>query len=197
MDLIDRLVDLKDPKLNRPVRVFIGGPSRAGKTTFTKCISMKLAQRGYRCVQIHLDYWILPVNERDHAHGVLQRFDIGRLSMDLGRLFSGETVEIRPYNPITRLRDTSPLLLAINKNADFVFVEGVIALADPHLRSFADLRIFVETTRFRRLKRLLQLYRDEKKIDREVYRSIIKEREVEEVLLVNTSKTWADETLIS
>lgn len=154
--------------------------------------SKLLSSSGLACQVITLDHWIIPLSERPIDSVVLNRFDITKLMKDLRDLLEGTQVSLYPYDTRTREKSKAILSIRLANELDYLIIEGVIALLLEDLRVMADLKLFVESNHFLRIKRLISLYRDEKKLQREDYKAIIRSRELEEVPLVSRSRNFAE-----
>jgi uridine kinase len=172
--------------------VSVAGCSRTGKTTFTQSLQQKFIDEGRKATIVQLDQWIIPAFEREKISTVTQRFNVQKIKVDLESLLAGNVIVLNDYQSQTRNRSEISRALQLSSDTQFVIIEGVVALLDPCLRSFGNLRVFIDVTNLTRLKRLISLYRDFKHLNSNEYRMIIRERENEEVKAVLNSSNHAD-----
>ena len=114
--------------------VFIGGPSRTGKSTLARCLQDALKQQGKSSVILSLDGWLKPATER--GPNVLERYDVPAL-MELITSLVGRTQERAVAVPIYSKNNTE-LKRRIQKTIqpeDVLIFEGTIAL---HLAKLAS-----------------------------------------------------------
>lgn len=107
--------------------VFIGGPSRAGKSTLARCLQDALKQQGKSSVILSLDGWLKPAAER--GLNVLERYDVPAI-LELMNSLMGRTKECMLSIPIYSKTDEQKRRV-IQKQVgvqDVLIVEGTIAL---------------------------------------------------------------------
>lgn len=172
--------------------ISVAGCSRTGKSTFTQSLRQKFLNEGRKATIVQLDHWIIPAFEREEISTVTQRFNVQKLKADLESLLAGNVIVLNEYQSQTRNRAEISRALQLSQDTQFVIIDGVVALLDPCLRSFANLRVFIDISNLTRLKRLISLYRDFKLLKSSEYREIIRERENEEVKAVLESSNYAD-----
>jgi pantothenate kinase len=115
--------------------VFIGGPSRAGKSTLARCLQDTLKQQGKSSVTLSLDGWLKPAAER--GLNVLERYDVPTI-LELMNSLVVRTKECMLSMPIYSKTDEQKRRV-IQKQVgpqDVLIVEGTIAL---HLAKLAKL----------------------------------------------------------
>ena len=110
--------------------IFVGGLSRAGKSTVAATLARELRLAGHDVVVIHLDRWILGLEER--GTGVLGRYDMNGIlaaARMLGERQSSGTAQISlpTYSRKTRRGLMNASRLVIDKKT-IVIWEGVVAL---------------------------------------------------------------------
>jgi histidinol-phosphate phosphatase family protein len=114
-------------KITAGEMVFIGGPSRAGKSTLARCLQDALKQQGKSSVILSLDGWLKPALER--GSNVLERYDAPAL-LKLITSLVGRTHEHAVTVPIYSKNNTE-LKHKIQKTIqpqDVLIFEGTIAL---------------------------------------------------------------------
>jgi histidinol-phosphate phosphatase family protein len=115
--------------------VFMGGPSRAGKSTLAHCLQDALKQQGKPSVILSLDGWLKPDSER--GPNVLERYDVpailGLINSLVG-LTQARTVTVPIYS-----KSNAQIKRKIEKTIkpeDVLIFEGTIAL---HLANLVNL----------------------------------------------------------
>lgn len=107
--------------------VFIGGPSRTGKSTLARCMQDALREQGKSSVILSLDGWLRAPQER--GSNVLERYDTSTL-LDLIQNLAGRTQAQVLTMPIYSKTDQQKQRV-IQKQItpkDIVILEGTIAL---------------------------------------------------------------------
>jgi uridine kinase len=122
---------------------------------------------------------------------VLERYECDRISDEVKKILAGKTIYPPVYEPVSRQRLTERSEQGLTLTQGVLLVEGVIALALPVLRQFAQLKIFVAAEDEIRLQRLQSFYRLRKGLEQEASH-IIAEREKEEVPFIKETAVWAD-----
>lgn len=188
--LADNLLHLRNQF--RPTIVGIGGLARSGKSTLAGRLLLQLQAFECSCSIISLDHWILPVNERPSNSSVIDRYSTVQLMADLDVLLGGNSIVMFPYDQLSRQRSKIALTLDDCSKSDFIIIEGVVALALEPLRSISDYLIFVEIGNRVRFRRLLSFYKEVKMLSPDVYRPLLRNRELEETPTIRNSKRFAD-----
>jgi uridine kinase len=147
---------------DRPLFIGIGGGSGSGKTTVAEALVDRLERR---VVLIQHDAYYrhsptLTFEQRsrvnyDHPDSL----ETELLVEHLGTLRDGHAVDRPVYDFAAHLRAAEIVRV---EPAPVVLVEGILVLADPHLRSELDLKIFVDTDPDVRLARRIQRDIDER-----------------------------------
>jgi len=172
--------------------VLIGGCSRSGKSTLAQELAEKCTYAGIPCQIMNIDSWLVSVDKRKPFSTVIERFDMVAVNLAVERIVKGQIVTPPVYNPITRRQIPGIGNDPISITSGILIIDGVITLADENLVKKSDFRIFVKISEYKRLRRLIDFYGRIKKIPREEYKKIIREREKEEVPLIKESSTRAD-----
>jgi histidinol-phosphate phosphatase family protein len=118
--------------------VFLGGPSRAGKSTLARCLQDALMKQGKSSVIFSLDGWLKPPSER--GTNVLERYDLPALleliNSLVGRI-QARTVTVPIYskvNSTNKAQKKREMEKTISPQ-DILIFEGTIAL---HLAKLAS-----------------------------------------------------------
>lgn len=109
--------------------VFIGGPSRTGKSTLAHCLQDALKQQGKSSAILSLDGWLKPAAERSLNANVLERYDVPTI-LELIKSLIGRAQECRLSMPIYS-KTNMQKVRAIQKQVglqDVLIFEGTIAL---------------------------------------------------------------------
>ena len=172
--------------------VLVGGCSRAGKSTLTRELSSLLNQVQIPNLVVSLDSWIVSYEKRPMNGGLLDRFEVPAILQAINALSRGERVCPPVYDPVSRRRISERADSALLLGEGILLVEGVPALAISELRNLAKFRVFVEIDEAIRLNRLRDFYHITKGLTLDNTEAIIRERELEEVKLINSTSNFAD-----
>jgi uridine kinase len=171
--------------------VLIGGCSRSGKTTLAQKLHRDIISSGVSAVIVGLDNWVLSVDKRTGKETVRERFQYAEIISGISKLHDGKPIALPVYDHKTRT-----ILPGVFKNINFdsgiLIVEGVISLDIAELRKISHLNIYVEIDDNTRIKRLMDFYMNYKGLPQAEVEAIIRERELEEVLVVKETKKYAD-----
>jgi uridine kinase len=130
--------------------VLISGPSSAGKTTFSKRLSIQLLALGIQPVAINMDNYFVnredtPIDENgEYDFEAIEAIDVPLFSRHLLDLFQGQTIQQPKFNFQTGTREIGPsLTLAVDQ---VLLIEGIHGL-NPRLVAglpdSATYRVFV------------------------------------------------------
>jgi histidinol-phosphate phosphatase family protein len=146
-------------KIGQSDWVFIGGFSRAGKSTFSQCYQDALKTHGLSSVIVSMDSWLL--GDSDRKEGVDGRYDLDELRHWMANLQtrSQETdINIPFYDRKTKTVRPSERRVKIGAD-DVIIFEGTLALliADsfPYINSH---RYFIEIDEEVRKERVIKQY---------------------------------------
>lgn len=153
--------------------VLVGGGSASGKTYVLKKVLEKLPKEKVTVVSLddyYKDFSDLPMEERvkinwDHP----KAFDWKLLNAQLSDLKNGKTIDKPIYDFTIHGRSNKTEKV---EPKDLIIIEGIMALVNKDLRSIGDLKVFISTSRERRLVRRIE--RDMKERGR-TYESIIEQ----------------------
>lgn len=123
--------------------VLIAGPSSAGKTTFSKRLSIQLRVLGLEPYAIEADdYFLDRVNTPLKEDGELdfesiKAMDVELLNEHLTKLLNGEEIETINYNFLTGSRELTEKNYKMNENS-ILIVEGIHALNEEMTHSISN-----------------------------------------------------------
>jgi uridine kinase len=188
--------NLQKKKPARNQLILIGGCSRSGKSTIAKLIHAELGLRGISSVIVSADHWLLPASQRRESSKVLDRYRIEELYGSITAMLRGECAQVFAYDEKTREFTGQHLNIVPPKKPFVILAEGVATLAISRLRRLSKFNLFVHENDSIRVKRLIRFYRDYKGLNRESYKSLIKEREFEEVPFIKSTEKYAHLTIV-
>ena len=127
----------------KPIVVGITGGSGSGKTLFMRKLMENLPDASLHSMDnYYIDIEKQPRDENNVENfDRLESIDIDRYTYDLKRLISGEAFEIDEY---TFNNDKSTSKKIHVKAASVLLVEGIFVLSVENIRSFMDLKLFVD-----------------------------------------------------
>lgn len=141
---------------DRPLFIGIGGGSGSGKTTVAEALVDRLERRvvlvqhdAYYRHSPHLTFEDRSRVNYDHPDSL----ETELLVEHLATLRDGRAVDRPVYDFAAHLRASEVVQV---EPAPVILVEGILVLAEPHLRSELDLKIFVDTDPDVRLARRVQ-----------------------------------------
>lgn len=123
--------------------ILIAGPSSAGKTTFSKRLSIQLRVLGLEPYAIEADdYFLDRVNTPLKEDGELdfesiKAMDVELLNEHLTKLLNGEEIETINYNFLTGSRELTKKNYKMNENS-ILIVEGIHALNEEMTHSISN-----------------------------------------------------------
>jgi D,D-heptose 1,7-bisphosphate phosphatase len=127
-------------KGDKPWILLIGGNSRTGKSTLASYLRILFSRKGLKVLQVGLDNWLLPKEQRGRNMNVYDRFRLPELVTDLKKLFGGEALTMTAYQ---NHPDRIPVQVTFDpKGVQIIIVEGVVALSSKELRELAGFRLF-------------------------------------------------------
>lgn len=180
--------------MNRPFMIGIAGGSGSGKTTVVREIIRAIDNQDV-LVMMHDSYYRdrsdVPLEERRRAnYDHPDALETSLMVEHLTQLQRWEPVDLPLYDFATYTRRSEALPV---QPRQVIIIEGILVLADERLRSFMDIKVFVETDSDVRLIRRLQ--RDVKDRGRSVdsvieqYQRTVRPMHLE---FVEPSKRYAD-----
>lgn len=177
-----------------PLVIAVGGQSRSGKSTLVALLALALRGQGLSARVLSLDNWLVSAGERTEAMTVRERYRYPDIERDIGRLLSGQKIELGRYDAYSR--STSPGAVFGLNGAACLIVDGVAALDIAGLREVASLRLFVETPEEVRRRRFFSFYRWKDMPDREI-EALYAKRLYDEVPIIDASRRHAHQTIRS
>jgi histidinol-phosphate phosphatase family protein len=183
------LVEKYQNRKKNPLLISVAGNARSGKSTLSAYLQQKFREHHIRVLKIELDHWILPENKRAECRNVYDRFRLDDIVSDIGRMLSGETIQVITYaNHPDRQSQT---LQYSAKNCDVILLDGIVALSHEFLRSISDFRIFMEIPEEVFYPRFIRYYRWRGKSAEEA-RSLMEKRKTDEYQLIEKESKFAD-----
>lgn len=153
--LIEHIMRLKEKKSR--IIVSISGKSRSGKTTLAKKLHDLLQEKSIKSQLIHLEDWILPIDQRTEGMNVYDRFNHKKLVKDFEKLFAGEEVKFHAYEGRTRKTDKDTHSYKLLEEG-VVIIDGVITLGLDIIYDASDETVFVEIKERVRYERIKETY---------------------------------------
>ncbi len=192
IELADLVVKIYTSNQEQKTIILIGGFARVGKSTLAKELHRKLENRNIKSQIITIDSWLVSFDKRKPDSKVIDRYHIENMISALKKLING--IEINPplYDPVSRTQIAEVGPEQVSFKSGILIIEGVIALALTELVNLATLKIHIEITDCKRLKRLVDFYKTIKGLPAKEYKRLILEREKEEIPYIKKSSQNAD-----
>jgi uridine kinase len=141
----------------KPLIIGIAGGTGSGKSTVARRVATALDAASIAFIDMdayYLDFSHLPIEERrqinwDHPNA----FDWELLLAHLRRLTAGQPIDKPEYDFVEHVRSKRTVPIAA---PEVVVVDGLLLLADPRVRAFCDVKVFVDTDADIRLIRRLR-----------------------------------------
>jgi uridine kinase len=178
--------------------VLIGGLARSGKSSVAQVLKESVQAFGRTAHVLSLDSWLKPPGERAEGRGVMARFDVDRLATTISGLVGSRrvhSIEVPIYDRARRSMYDRSAQIAIGPD-DLIILEGVPALAHPHLVKLAGVRVHVEMPEPERIGRLRADYRWRGESDAAVD-ALIASRAADESEPVQKARANADFTVMA
>lgn len=176
--------------------ILIGGYARVGKSTLAEKLNQKLKLRTIESQVVAMDSWLVSYNNRKPGSKVIDRYHTKNMANSLVDLIDGKVIYPPLYDSVTR----NQLLVNGHDPVSFkdgiLIIEGVIALAISELIERANLKINLEISNLKRYRRLINFYKEIKKLPSKDFKSLIKAREKEEIPFIKKLSHKADITFI-
>lgn len=163
--LVEHILRLKTKKSR--VIVSISGKSRSGKSTLAKKLHDLLKEQSINSQLIHLEDWIIPVDERTKDMNVYDRFNYQKLTNDFEKLLAGGEVKFHAYDEITRSTEKVTHSYKLIEEG-VVIIDGVITLGLDVIYDASDETVFVEIKEKERYERIKQTYMEKGLNDDEI-----------------------------
>jgi histidinol-phosphate phosphatase family protein len=178
--------------------VLIGGLARSGKSSVAQVLKESVQAFGRTAHVLSLDSWLKPPGERAEGKGVTARFDVDRLATTISPLVGSarfHSIEVPIYDRARRTMYDRWAQVSIGPD-DLIILEGVPALAHPHLAKLAGVRVHVEMPEAERIARLRADYRWRGETDAAVD-ALIASRAADECEPVQKAGAHADFTVMA
>lgn len=143
-------------KAIKPYVLAIGGNARSGKSNLASYLRMNFEQKGVKVLQIALDNWIIPEQDRAAEMNVFDRFNQAQIEKDIQLILEGNNVSKPSYknHPDSKTINIEYSLA----NNEVIIIEGVTALSSEQLRDLYTNSIFVSTDMDTHKKRFVDYY---------------------------------------
>jgi len=172
-----------------PWVLLIGGNARTGKSTLASYLRIAFKNAGHRVLQVALDNWLLPEDQRTESMNVYDRFQLKILENDIRNLLTGQPLLLSSY---TNHPERKPLPVEYSlEHADIVIIEGVVALSSEIIRQSAQLKIFTTLTPDLFRKRIDEYYRWRGRTTEDI-EDLVKKRKSDEYQLIEKESKLAD-----
>jgi mannose-1-phosphate guanylyltransferase/phosphomannomutase len=162
VSVINKLLEEK----HTPLVIGVCGRSRAGKTVVAHAIARVLIEQGVSCLQVRLDDWIVPAEDRVPNWSAEARNRVDALRGVVKSLRAGESVCAPGYDPVTR--GTSQTVTYDPRGHAVIVLEGSFA-GHRTIRDIVDFLVFAEVPAELQRARFAAFYRwkgfDESAID--------------------------------
>jgi D,D-heptose 1,7-bisphosphate phosphatase len=172
-----------------PWIILIGGNARSGKSTLASYLRIAFKRDGRRVLQVSLDNWILPEEQRTAGMDVYNRFQLPVIENDIISMLSGRKITVHSYANHPE-RKSIPLEYD-PANAEIIILEGVVALSSETIRNSANLKLFVKADPVTFTDRIHEYYSWRGKTIEETS-DLIKKRELDEYQLIEKESKLAD-----
>lgn len=174
--------------------VLIGGLARSGKSFSAQVLKELLHAFGKVSHIVSLDGWLKPSSQRAEGIGVCERYDLNHASASFLQAFRSDkrvTIEEALYNRVNRTIGELKITHSIGPK-DILIVEGVPALLMKDLVNLDNVvKVFVDVDSETRGVRLAKDYAS-RGYTSSRYKTVLAEREADEVPLVIGSRNIAD-----
>jgi uridine kinase len=178
----------------KPIIIGIGGGTGSGKTTVAKEVRKHFPEESV--VIIHHDsYYMdrseLPPQRRENInYDHPDAFDNRLLMQQLNDLRAGHAIEKPIYDFETHTRSKRTITV---RPARIILLEGILVLADDHLRSLMDIKLYVDTDADERfIRRLRRDITDRGRTVDQVIEQYLQTVRPMHLQFVETSKRYAD-----
>jgi|SRR5690625_3214319 len=179
---------------SKPVVIGVAGGSGSGKTSVTKAICKRFAEK--TILVIEQDYYY-----KDQSHLAFEErlntnydhplaFDNDLLIDHLNKLINNETIEKPVYDYKIHSRSNKVLKVAPK---EVIIIEGILILEDPRLLELMDIKLFVDTDAdLRIIRRLLRDIKERGRTLDAVIEQYINNVRPAHLQFIEPSKRYAD-----
>lgn len=167
--------------------ILVGGCSRTGKTTFSKQLAKKINEQGQNTLIVSIDSWLISLEQRKKNSKVYERYDTKGIVNALSNLLNNKIVIPPFYDLASRGRLNNKEGQSLQLKSGVIIFEGTISLSIRMLLEKSDLNIFVQTSEYKRIKRLIEFYSKIKGLGKSEYKKILLSREDEEIPFIKQS----------
>jgi uridine kinase len=169
--------------------ILIGGNTRTGKSTLATYLHIGFQKAELRALQVGLDNWLLPADQRSEDMGVYDRFQLPVVTGDLQKLIEGRTLRVTSY--VNHPERKSAILEYNPDKMDIIIIDGVVALSSPVIRLMAHLKIFMTLSQDEFLKRIEDYYHWRGASDNEI-KHLVHKRQKDEYQIIEKESNLAD-----
>ena len=185
--IIDNVITSISNSKKKHFVILIGGCSRSGKSSLSDKLINIFKSKGQNALLCGIDSWLISLENRTNNSVVIDRYDVDDICLAVNELINCKSVIQPTYDLVSRKRKKDIKGTTLFLESGILIIEGTITLAIENLVKLSDLNVYVETSEFKRKKRLIQFYSTIKKLSRLEYKKIIQEREQEEVPFIKKS----------
>lgn len=185
----DKIVSLLNENSHDLQIVIIAGNSQSGKSTLARRLAFGLTEKEINNSILSLDHFLLPKSKREAAKGVLERFQISKITESITEIVHGKKISLEGYS-----KDPSTERNSFNfklSNEKVLIIEGIVGLANEDLRKLATVKVFVDQTFEGYKERFYHLY-DWKGFTKEETDSLFANRVIDEFHPIKKTRDFAD-----
>jgi D,D-heptose 1,7-bisphosphate phosphatase len=172
-----------------PCIILIGGNARSGKSTLATYLKLKLENAGRKVLDIQLDNWILPEEQRESCKNVYNRFQLSKIETDLQKILAGINCSISTY--VSHPERKAQKINYKYTGQDYILIEGVVALSSDIIRSLGHWKLFVDIRPATHRHRIEKYYQWRGKSTKEI-RQLYAERFEDEYQHIEKERRFAD-----
>ncbi len=188
-NIFGQIMDKYRSSAKKPFIISVAGNARSGKSTFSSYLAVKFRKNRLKPVKIELDHWILPENMRTGCRNVYDRFQLDKITADISKLMSGETIRLLTYSNHPE-RISVPVEYTVD-DCDIIIIDGIVALSNTHLRAIADFKVFMKIPPEIFYQRFIQYYNWRGRTEKEA-RTLLEKRKEDEYQLIEKESKFAD-----
>lgn len=188
--LLYRLLKLEASNARKIVA--IAGQSRSGKSSLAKKLGDDLSlSHGIPSQVFQLDNFIISIEKRSGDSTVRSRFDYPAIAKAIEAIHAGESLAVPRYDHATRRSSEcgDRFVPALN---GIVFIDGVVSLDAIGNRGQIDLSVFIQVDEKLRRERMVDFYKNEKKLSDKEVENLIEERYKDEFPIIANTIQSAD-----
>jgi len=179
----------KEAKSNKPFIINIAGNTRSGKSTFSTYLKKMFQKHNISVLNIDLDNWILPTEERKKDDNIYDRFQLSEVTENIKKILTGHAVIANGYAH----HKTWPMEKKEYqyKKEDIVMITGIVALSNEKLRKLSNLKLFMKINKPQLIKKVREHYLWKGSTEEQIA-LLNKIREKEEYDIIEKESKFAD-----